>query len=84
MLKSISKQPPMVSLLYSGLLLPIIKILLILSIRNRADVNANDNDCQETTLHEMAHQGKLDIAKILLDNGANINEEDIKASLLYM
>ena len=29
-------------------------------------------------LHEMAHHGKLDIAKILLDNGANINEEDIQ------
>ena len=28
-------------------------------------------------LHEMAHHGKLDIAKIQHDNGANIHEEDI-------
>ena len=67
----------MVSLLYSGLLLPIIKILLILLIRNRADVNAKDNDRQETILHEMAHQGKLEIAKILVDNAANVLERDM-------
>ena len=47
-------------------------------IKNGADVNAKDNNRQETILHEMAHQGKLEIAKILLDNGANINEEDIQ------
>ena len=36
-------------------------------IKNGADVNAKDNNRQETTLHEMAHQGKLEIAKILLE-----------------
>ena len=36
-------------------------------------------------LNEMAHHGKLDIVKILLDNGANINEEDIQGfTALYV
>ena len=43
-----------------------------LLIENGADVNAKDNDRQETTLHEMAHQGKLEIAKILLESGASL------------
>ena len=37
-------------------------------IKNGADVNAKDNDRQETILHEMAHQGKLEIAS-LMSNG---------------
>ena len=44
-----------------------------LLIENGADVNAKDNDLLETALHEIAHQGKLDMAKILLENGAWIH-----------
>ena len=47
-----------------------------LFLRNGADVNAKDNDLLETALHEMAHQGKLDMAKILVENGANVHERD--------
>ena len=45
-------------------------------IKNGADVNAKDNNSQETTLHEMVHQGKLEIAKILLESGASLIHKD--------
>ena len=44
------------------------KNIVQLLIKNEADVNAKDNNRQETTLREMAHQGKLEIAKILLES----------------
>ena len=72
----ISKQPPEVSLFWAAISNH--KNVVDLLIKNVADVNAKDNVRQETTLHEMAHLGKLEIAKLLLDNGANVHEEDIE------
>ena len=37
-----------------------------LLIKKGADVNAKGNKSQETALHEMFHQGKLEIAKFCL------------------
>ena len=50
------------------------------ALKNGADVNAKDNNRQETTLHEMAHQGKLEIAKILLESGASLILKDKKGN----
>ena len=49
-------------------------------MKNGADDNAKDNNRQETTLHEMAHQGKLEIAKILLESGASLILMDKKGN----
>ena len=49
-----------------------------LFLRNGANVNAKENDRQETALHKMAHQGKLEITKILLENEANVHERDLR------
>ena len=49
-------------------------------IKNGADIDATDNNSQETTLHEMAHQGKLEIAKILLESGASLIHRDRKGN----
>ena len=46
--------------------------MIDLLVKNGADVNAKGNDHQETALHKMAHQGKLDMAKILLDNACTV------------